>query len=72
MIELTHVRDEDSIHENFRNGKRIEFEKELLNNQRRIEKGELEKHDWKESRWKKAKNQLTSETCDKCAYCEAP
>jgi len=45
---------------------------ELLNNQRRIKRGEIQKHTFNSNLWKPAKKQLLAETMGKCAYCEAP
>lgn len=72
MIPLQRVRTEPAIHENFRGAKRIQNEKELMQDRRRFKKGEIEKQEFNSDRWKKAKDQLKSETHDKCAYCEAP
>ena len=59
---------------NFTGSKKVEWERELLTDQRRIKRGEIEKHDFKSSsktgRWKVTKEQLKKETYDKCAYCE--
>ena len=41
-------------------------------NQRRIRRGEIQKHTFKSNRWKPAKEQLFAETGGKCAYCETP
>jgi len=45
---------------------------ELLNNQRRIKRCEIQKHTFNSNLWKPAKKQLLAETMGKCAYCEAP
>ncbi len=71
MIRLTRIRSEATIHENFHGQKKRAFEKELLLNQRRIRRSQIEKHTFKSNRWKPAKKQLLAETGDKCAYCEA-
>ena len=72
MIPLTRIRSETAIHSNFYGKRKKTFEKELLLNQRRIRRAEIEKHDFKSNRWKPAKEQLLAETGGKCAYCEAP
>ena len=72
MIPLTRVRSEAAIHNNFYGKRKETFEKELLLNQRRIRRAEIEKHDFRSNRWKPAKEQLLAETDGKCAYCEAP
>lgn len=72
MIPLTRIRLEENIHANFHGDKRRQFEKELLLDQRRIARNEIEKHSFVSDRWKKAKDQLIAETGGKCAYCEAP
>lgn len=72
MIRLRRSRSKTDIHANFYGEKKITFEKELLINQRRIRRGEIEKHNFKSDRWKEAKKQLFAETGGKCAYCEAP
>ncbi|MCY3550006.1 MAG: hypothetical protein OXN27_13635 [Candidatus Poribacteria bacterium] len=72
MIPLTRVRTESTIHHNFYGQKKKAFEKELLLNQRRIRRGEIQKHTFNSNRWKPAKKQLLAETGGKCAYCEAP
>jgi uncharacterized protein (TIGR02646 family) len=72
MIPLNRDRSPDKIHNNFHEAKRKEFETELLNNQKRILNGEIDKHPYDSERWKPAKDQLSSETEEKCAYCEAP
>ena len=72
MIRLTRIRREAVIHENFRGERKRSFEKELLVNQRRLLRGEIEGHTFNSDRWKPAKEQLLTETLGKCAYCEAP
>lgn len=72
MISLKRDRTNDAIHENFKTAKKVEFEQELLEDQREIRKGNKEKHDFNSNRWKQSKDQLKKETHDKCAYCEAP
>ena len=72
MIRLRRSRLKTDIHANFHSEKKRMFEKELLIDQRRIRRGEIQKHTFNSSRWKPAKEQLFTETGDKCAYCEAP
>ena len=72
MIPLTRIRLEAIIHSNFYRKRKETFEKELLLNQRRIRRGEIQKHTFNNNRWKPAKKQLLAETGGKCAYCEAP
>ena len=72
MIPLTRIRSEAAIHSNFYGKRKETFEKELLLNQRRIRRGEIQKHTFNNNRWKLAKKQLLAETGGKCAYCEAP
>jgi len=57
---------------NFTGSKKIEWEKELLEDQRKIKRGEIEKHNFKTGRWKVTKEQLKKETHHKCAFCEVP
>ncbi len=73
MIRLTRIRSESAIHHNFYGEKKKEFEKELLLNQRCIQRRGTGKHDFKGKgkRWGQAKEQLFVETRGKCAYCEA-
>jgi len=66
------TRDRNAVHRNFIGSNKKKFERELLENQRKIKRGELEKHDWVSDRWKAGKDQLKIETGGKCAYCEAP
>jgi len=51
---------------------RIDWELELLKEFRRVRLKEIKKVDFrgKSSRWKNAKENLTNESCNKCAYCE--
>ena len=72
MIALRRERLAGKIHADFCGGTKKQFARELLLAQRRIARGELTKHEWQDSRWKKAKDQLIAETGGKCAYCEAP
>ena len=72
MIRLRRSRSKTDIHANFHGEKKRTFEKELLINQRRIRRGEIQKHTFNNNRWKPAKKQLFAETGGKCAYCEAP
>ncbi|MEZ5329022.1 MAG: hypothetical protein R3F19_28590 [Verrucomicrobiales bacterium] len=46
--------------------------RKLVEAQKKIASGQLAKHEFDSSIWKKAKDQLLKETHDKCAYCEAP
>lgn len=71
MIPLTRIRSGAAIHSNFYGKRKETFEKELLLNQRRIRRGEIQKHTFNSNRWKQAKKQLLAETGGKCAYCEA-
>jgi len=72
MIPLIRIRRAGNVHANFFGNKKRQFEKELLLDQRRITRDEIEKHRFNTDRWKKAKDQLKDETGGKCAYCEAP
>ena len=72
MIRLRRSQSKTDIHANFHGEKKRTFEKELLINQRRIRRGEIQKHTFNSNRWKPAKEQLFAETGGKCAYCEAP
>lgn len=72
MIPLTRIRLKKNIHANFFGDKKRQFEKELLLDQRRIVRNEIEGHNFKQARWRAAKDQLIAETSGKCAYCEAP
>ncbi|UCB52362.1 MAG: hypothetical protein JSV10_10335 [Candidatus Zixiibacteriota bacterium] len=72
MIPLSRNRDPNLIHHNFTGNLKRKLERELLENQRKILRGEIERHAFESDRWKAAKDQLKVETRDKCAYCEAP
>ena len=72
MIRLKRIRSENVIHHNFYGKRKEAFEKELLFEERRVKRGEIEKRTFKPGRWKPAKKQLLVETGGKCAYCEAP
>lgn len=72
MIRLKRDRSKDVIHHNFYGKRKETFEKELLLEERRFKRGEIEKRIFKSGRWKPAKKQLLAETGGKCAYCEAP
>ena len=72
MIRLRRSRLKTDIHTNFHGEKKRTLEKELLINQRRIRRGEIQKHTFSSNHWKPAKKQLLAETEGKCAYCEAP
>ena len=50
MISLTRDRSKAKVHDNFYGKKKKTFEKELLVNQRRIARGELEKHSFDSDR----------------------
>ena len=71
MIPLTRQRT-NAIHSQFRGDTLIATSLQLLQDQRAIKRGDLEKHEFNSDIWKKAKQQLLVETFDKCAYCEAP
>ena len=71
MIPLVRDRSNGVIHENFKGDEKRKLERELLVNQRKIKKGEIDKHPFNSDKWKAAKDQLKKETHDKCAYCEA-
>ena len=70
MIRLRRSWLKTGIHANFHGEKKRTFEKELLIDQRRIRRGEIQKHTFNSNRWKSAKEQLLAETGGKCAYCE--
>ena len=72
MISLTRHRTDAAIHAGFKDPEKTRFERELLEDQRRIRRHEIDKHGFQSGRWKPSKNQLKIETNDKCAYCEAP
>lgn len=72
MICLRRSRLKTDIQANFHGEKKRLFEMELLINQRRIKRGEIQKHTFNSNHWKPAKKQLFVETGDKCAYCETP
>lgn len=69
MIPLTRNADAE-FPTNFTGTKKVEWERELLEDQKRIKLGEIEKHDFQTGRWKVTKEQLKKETHSKCAYCE--
>ncbi|MDX1970100.1 MAG: hypothetical protein SFV23_23200 [Planctomycetaceae bacterium] len=72
MIPLRRVRSEAAIPRAFRGPERIENERKLLLDRRRLLKQEISKQEFDASRWKSAKEQLLRESHGKCAYCEAP
>lgn len=72
MISLTRVRSRPPIDSKFTGTKLIEMSLRLLEQQREIRRGNIEKHNFDSGIWKKAKAQLLQETADKCAYCETP
>ena len=72
MISLTRDRNDAAVHANFEDPKKTQLERELLEDQRRIRRHEIEKHDFQSGRWKPSKDQLKVEAKDKCSYCEAP
>lgn len=71
MIPLSRLLDAN-FPTDFTGQQRIDWELELLQNQRKIVRKEIKKHKFKSSRWSKAKEQLIAESNGKCAYCEAP
>lgn len=72
MISLSRTLSATDIHANFKTPKRENFEVDLMDDQRAVLKGTLNKHDFKSDRWKQAKDELKKDTHNKCAYCEAP
>lgn len=72
MIPLKRDRTATAIADNFKSPKRERFETELMEDQRSIRQGQLNKHDFDSGRWKKAKDELIKDSNSKCAYCEAP
>lgn len=72
MISLVRHRTQTAIHKNFTSDKRISFNKELIEQEIKLTKKEIEKRVFDSSRWGVSKKQLFIETFDKCAYCEAP
>lgn len=72
MIRLTRERRVEAIDDHFWGGRRLEFERELLEQARGIQRRETTKHEFDSKRWKRAKDQLLRESHQKCAYCEAP
>ena len=54
----------------FRNEKRISKMLKLLKAERKLQCGEIEKHEFP-SNWSSCKKQLQKESADKCAYCES-
>lgn len=72
MIPLQRLRSNPPIDAKFIGAKLAETSLKLLQDERDIRKGSLEKHSFDSSIWKKAKSQLLAETHDKCAYCETP
>ena len=67
MIRLKRDRSKNVIHHNFYGKRKETFEKELLLEERRFKRGEIEKRIFKSGRWKPAKKQLLAETGGKCA-----
>ena len=72
MIPLRRVRGSGSINTQFFGVQLEDISFELAKTQRSIKKGDITKHSFKSSIWKKAKEQLLKESNDKCAYCETP
>ncbi|MBT8143554.1 MAG: hypothetical protein KJO55_02575, partial [Gammaproteobacteria bacterium] len=62
----------DDIDRQFLAPRLVEKSLQLLLDQRSIRQGDLEKHAFQSSVWKKAKPQLLLESHNKCAYCESP
>ena len=50
MISLTRNRNDSAIHANFKDPKKTQFERGLLEDQRRICRHEIEKHDFQSER----------------------
>ncbi|MPR31794.1 HNH endonuclease [Salmonirosea aquatica] len=71
MIALVRDRSPRAVHKNFRGAKRIEFNVELLRQEIDVLDRHQDNRKFDSSRWKYAKDQLFTETGDKCAYCEA-
>ena len=69
MVKLERITDH-TFPLNFHDGKRLEWELELLKNEILRQKKQLEKHSFASHRWKEAKPQLIRETNGRCAYCE--
>lgn len=72
MIALTRKRTKTAIPKKFYSPNRVAWNIELLENERRIRRGEITNHDFDESQWKVVKEQLLKESMGKCVYCEAP
>lgn len=71
MIRLARIRDE-RMNAQFRGQALRESSFDLLNGQRRILRGEIDKPAFDSKLWKKAKAQLLAESRNKCAYCDTP
>lgn len=70
MISLIRNRTKTAIHKNFTGDFRFNFNKELIRQEIKIAKNELENRIFDSKRWAVSKKQLFTETFDKCAYCE--
>ena len=71
MIKLNRNLSDSSFPDAFTGSNRINWELELLQDYRKLKKGDIEKVEFSSGRWKKAKENLLSESNNKCAYCEA-
>src|SRR5215204_2247218 len=71
MIKLTRIRTAPPVHKNFIGKEREKINLELLK-QKRDGKLDIGAPKWKSVFWKQSKDQLLSESNQKCADCEAP
>lgn len=72
MIKLTRVRSSPPVHANFYGLKRVNINFKLLKQKRDGELDKKSEKKWDSSFWKEAKEQLLSESNNKCAYCDTP
>ncbi|MEM6684718.1 MAG: HNH endonuclease [Bacteroidota bacterium] len=71
MIKLSRIIDA-KFPKNFYEGSRKAWERELIEEEIKVRRDSIDKHDFATGRWKSAKAQLSRETKQKCAYCESP
>lgn len=72
MIKLTRIRTAPPVHTNFFGPGREKINLELLKKKRDGELDAPGEKKWKSTFWKQSKDQLLTESNQKCAYCETP
>lgn len=71
MISLTRTRTPTAVNKKYLGQDKKAQDLILMNDQKSLLGGMIEKHDFKSAYWKTSKNQLKKEAANKCAYCEA-